>query len=472
MRAKGSSLAVAAAFVAGAIGMWSGAGIAWAEIQPAAAHATSAGLPDFSALVARVGPAVVNITTTAAAAGDAQQQAPFDPNDPLYQFFRRFQIPVPRPLPEHGIGSGFIISPDGYILTNAHVVDNATDVNVKLTDRREFKAKVVGKDDRTDVALLKIDASGLPTLTMGDPSKVKVGQWVVAVGSPFGFDNSVTAGIVSAKSRSLNGAYVPFIQTDVPVNPGNSGGPLFNMDGEVIGINSQIYSRTGGYMGLSFAIPIDIAMHVKDDLQRYGKVSHGRIGVVIQSVDQDLAQSFGLKKPMGALVSSVDEQGPAAHAGIKQGDIIIAFDGKTIENSTDLPRLVGETKPGQPAKLRIWRDGSEHELNLTVGAMPDEQLASSGGPGESNAGKLGLAVRPLSKEEKEQMHVASGLMVEHSSGAAAKAGIQPGDVVLALGDKPVSSPEELRKLVDKAGKHVALLVQREETKTYISVDIG
>ncbi|MCC6209199.1 MAG: PDZ domain-containing protein, partial [Gammaproteobacteria bacterium] len=265
---------------------------------------------------------------------------------------------------------------------------------------------------------------------------------------------------------------VPFIQTDVPVNPGNSGGPLINMNGEVIGINSQIYSRTGGYMGLSFAIPIDIAMHVRDDLQKYGKVSHGRIGAMIQDVNQDLAQSFGLKKPTGALVSSVEANSPAARAGLKQGDIVLAFNGKPIDQSSDLPRAVGEMKPGQRTTMRVWRDGGEHELSVTVGSLPDEKTASADNSGSATSGKLGLAVRPLSKDEREQLHVAGGVIVERSSGAAAKAGIQPGDVVLALGNKAVSSPDELRRLAESAGKRVALLVQREDSKAYVTIDIG
>ena len=441
--------------------------------QPPAAQTPlvqGSALPDFSGLAAQAGPAVVNISVTKTVATSGQV-LPFDQNDPFFQFFKRFQ--VPQQSPAHGIGSGFVISPDGYILTNAHVVSGATEVNVKLTDRREFKAKVIGTDPRTDIALLKIDAKSLPTLRIGDASKVKVGQWVVAMGSPFGFENSVTAGIVSAKSRTLpDSGYVPFIQTDVAVNPGNSGGPLFNLNGEVIGINSQIYSQTGGYMGLSFAIPIDVAMHVESQLQHTGKVTHGRLGVTIQEVNQNLAESFGLKKPEGALVSAVEEHSPAARAGIKSGDIILAFDGKTIDQSSTLPLLVGDMKPGQIAAVRIWRKGGERTLNVTVGAAPADEVASAETPSGNNSGRLGLVVRPLTSDEQEQLHSKNGLVVEEAGGAAAQAGVESGDVILALNDQPVRSVGELRHLLEKSGKHVALLVQRNDSKIYVPVDLG
>jgi len=442
---------------------------------PVAAQSTAlrgAALPDFSGLAEQAGPAVVNISVTKTVA-TAGTPLPFDENDPFFEFFKRFQVPMPQQSPARGIGSGFIVSPDGYILTNAHVVSGATEVDVKLTDRREFKAKVVGSDKRSDIALLKIGASNLPTVRVGDPSKVRVGQWVVAMGSPFGFENSVTAGIVSAKSRSLPAdSYVPFIQTDVAINPGNSGGPLFDLDGEVIGINSQIYSQTGGYMGLSFAIPIDVAMQVKDQLQRYGKVTHGRLGVTVQQVDQNLAESFGLKKAAGALVSAVDEGSPAARAGIKSGDIILSFDGKAIEESSALPGLVGGMKPGQIASLRIWRDGAERTLNVTVGAAPADRVASAAEPSGNNSGRLGVVVRPLTSDERDQLHAKAGLVVEEAGGAAAKAGVRPGDVILALNDQPVKSAGELRHLLGKSGKHVALLVQRNDSKVYVPVDLG
>ena len=428
--------------------------------------------PDFSQLAEQAGPAVVNISVTKPVSAAAAELLPFDENDPLFGFFRHFQLPVPKQAPMRGFGSGFIVSPDGYILTNAHVVDGAKQVDVKLTDRREFTAKVVGTDRNSDIALLKIEAKDLPVVRIGHSQDIKVGQWVVAMGSPFGFENSVTAGIVSAKSRSLPGeGYVPFIQTDVAVNPGNSGGPLFDLNGEVIGINSQIYSQTGGYMGLSFAIPIDVAMHVKDQLQKYGKVTRGRIGVAIQPVNQILAQSFGLAKPEGALVSSVDDEGPAARAGIKAGDVILAWNGKAVDESAMLPVLVADTAPGQIAQVRGWRDGKERTVGVTVGSMPNEKVASSENPA-TNSGKLGLVVRPLTAEERSQLHAGAGLVVEDAGGAAAAAGVQPGDVILALNNQPVRSVGQLRRLLDQAGKHVALLVQRDAARLYVPIDLG
>jgi len=483
MKQRTLSKAVLAALFPVLIAGCSSDGIAAAssKIEPAAAvqapgtqssGAQMRALPDFSDLAAQAGPAVVNISVTKTISGVAQS-LPFDENNPFFQFFKRFQVPMPQQMPSHGIGSGFIISPDGYILTNAHVVNGASEVSVKLTDRRELTAKVVGTDPRTDVALLKIDATNLPTLRIGDPSQVKVGQWVVAMGSPFGFENSVTAGIVSAKSRSLpDSGYVPFIQTDVAVNPGNSGGPLFNLNGEVIGINSQIYSQTGGYMGLSFAIPIDVAMHVENQLQHYGKVTHGRIGVTVQEVNQNLAQSFGLNKPEGALVSAVEEGSPAARAGFKSGDIVLAFNGKTVDRSSTLPLIVGDMKPGETAAARIWRDGSERTLNVTVGAAPSEQTASADSSPANNSGKLGLVVRPLNSEEREQLHSRGGLVVEQAAGAAAKAGVQAGDVILALNNEQVRSVAQLRHLLDKTSGHVALLVQRDNAKIYVPVNLG
>ena len=432
---------------------------------PATAAARLPG-PDFSRLVEQVGPAVVNISVTQRMQPAAAQGLPFDKDHPFYEFFRRFegpQGPMPQPAPRQGVGSGFIVSPDGYILTNAHVVDGAKEVDVKLTDRREFVAKVVGRDEKSDVALLKIDAKDLPSVRIGDPEEVKVGQWVVAMGSPFGFENSVTAGIVSAKSRSLGDGYVPFLQTDVAVNPGNSGGPLFDLEGNVVGINSQIYSRTGGYMGLSFAIPIDVAMHVKDELQAHGKVTRGRIGVTIQPLNQSLARSFGLEKPQGALVSSVEDGGPAARAGLKPGDVILGWNGAEVEEGTRLPALVARTSPGESAKARIWRDGKERTLEIRVGAMPGEgaAVAAAAGPA-GDAGKLGLTLRPGE----------SGLVVEQAAGAAAEAGVRAGDVVLALNHKPVKSVDELRAALEDAGKNVALLVQRGEARMYVPVETG
>jgi len=346
---------------------------------PAQITASPAGraLPDFSALVEQTGPAVVNISVVQKAAAATPMQG-LDPNDPFYEFFRRFQIPAPHAEPQEGVGSGFIISPDGYILTNAHVVDSANEVTVRLTDKREFKAKVVGVDRRTDVALIKISASGLPTVKIGNSSRVKVGEWVAAIGSPFGFENSVTAGIVSAKSRALpDENFVPFLQTDVAINPGNSGGPLFNMAGEVIGINSQIYSRTGGYMGLSFAIPIEVAMKVKDDLQQYGKVSRGRLGVAVQPLSKQLADSFGLKDTQGALVNRVERASPAEKAGVAPGDVILAVNDSAIEQPADLVRAIGNARPGQSITLKLWRRGATRELGVKLAEMTPEKSAAA-----------------------------------------------------------------------------------------------
>ena len=349
---------------------------------PPAVHATAAPaavatpaattqLPGFSWIVEKYGPAVVNVSVEGKAAAAAPEMPGLDPNDPFYEFFKRFQGPMPRGrMPMHGQGSGFIVSADGRILTNAHVVDGAQEVTVKLTDKREFKAKVVGVDRQTDVAVLKIEATNLPTVQMGNSTETKVGEWVLAIGSPFGFENSVTAGIVSAKARALpDESLVPFIQTDVAVNPGNSGGPLFNMKGEVIGINSQIFSETGGYQGLSFAVPVEVAAKVQDQLVAHGKVTRGRMGVTIQNVNQALAESFGLSKPMGALVSSVEKGSPAEKAGIEPGDVIVKFDGKDVADSAQLPARVAEMKPGASAKLEIIRKGSTKEINVTVGEL-------------------------------------------------------------------------------------------------------
>jgi serine protease Do len=442
------------------------------QIQTSAASA----LPDFSALVEQNGPAVVNISTTTAPVRTQMQlpQIPGDPGDQIQEFFRRFQIPMPQgDSIRKGVGSGFIVSADGYILTNAHVVDDANEVTVKLTDNREFKAKVIGVDRRTDVALVKIDARNLPTVRIGDASKARVGQWVAAIGSPFGLENTVTAGIISAKSRSLpDETYVPFIQTDVAINPGNSGGPLFNMAGEVIGINSQIYSRTGGYMGLSFAVPIDVAMKVKTDLQKYGKVSRGRLGVTIQGVSQELADSFGLKKVQGALVSAVEAKSPADKAGVKTGDIILAVDGRTIENSIDLPRVIGETRPGTAVTLKVWRQGETRELTASLGEAPAEKVARADSESKTKPSKLGLSLRPLTDEERKQIEAESGLFVEQSEGPAARAGVQAGDVILAFNNQPVKSVDQLRRLVERSRGSVALLIQREGNKIYVPIRLS
>jgi serine protease Do len=352
------------------------------------------------------------------------------------------------------------------------VVDGAQEVNVKLTDRREFKAKVLGVDKQSDVAVLRISAKNLPVVQIGNPANTKVGEPVVAIGSPYGFENTVTAGIVSAKSRSLpDDTYVPFIQTDVAVNPGNSGGPLFNLRGEVIGINSQIYSQTGGYQGLSFAVPIDVAMKVEQQLVATGKVTRGRLGIAVQEVDQSLADSFKLPKPEGALVNSVEDGGPAAKAGLQPGDVILQINGVHIDRSGDLPEQVADIKPGTTVPLQVMRQGKPVTLSVTVGAAKDAKVASSD-KAAPNQGRLGLAVRPLQPEEKRQSGLAGGLVVMDASGPAAKVGIQPGDVILSLNGTPVSSVQELRTLVDRAGKHVALLVQRDDTKIFVPVDLG
>ena len=467
---------------------------------PAAAPATAPaagryGLPDFSALVEQVGPAVVNISVTqkVGRSGATSGEDAFA-GDPFYDFLRRFGVPVPGMpgngggrmpgngggrMPEQiqqGVGSGFIVSPDGYVLTNAHVVDGASEVTVKLTDKRDFKAKVVGVDKRTDVALLKIDAAGLPFVRTGDAERTKVGEWVIAMGSPFGFENTVTAGIISAKARRLpDENYVPFIQTDVAINPGNSGGPLFNLAGEVIGINSQIYSRSGGFMGISFAIPIDVAMKVKDQLQKYGKVSRGRLGVAIQGLDAELAQNFGLDKPVGALVASVENGSPAEKAGLAPGDVVLGVNGQKVDNSADLPRIIGEQKPGSVVRLSIWRDRKARDINVTLGEQAGEKLAAMGGAerkSESASGKLGLTGRALTAQEASRLGVPGGVVVEGLSGPAAKSGLQPGDVIIGVNNQPITGIEQFRKLLDAAGNRFALLIQRGGSRIFLPVRIG
>ncbi|TDN68573.1 DegQ family serine endoprotease [Paraburkholderia sp. BL10I2N1] len=459
-----------------------------AAMMPAEAAAKT-GIPDFSGLVETYGPAVVNISAKHVVKQTAQRsgngaQLPMDPSDPLYQFYRHFFGGIPgqggpgaggddQPdTPSASLGSGFIISGDGYILTNAHVVDGANVVTVKLTDKREFKAKVVGADKQSDVAVLKIEAGNLPTVKIGDPRQSKVGQWVVAIGSPYGFDNTVTSGIISAKSRSLpNENYTPFIQTDVPVNPGNSGGPLFNLQGEVIGINSMIYSQTGGFQGLSFAIPISEAMKVKDDLVATGHVSRGRLGVAVQSVNQSLANSFGMKTPQGALVSSVDSSGPAAKAGLQPGDVILSVNGTPVADSSDLPSQVASLKPGTSADVQVWRDKATKTLKVTIGALSDAKVASKDTPAEEQ-GRLGVAVRPLTPEEKSSASLSHGLLVQQAGGPAASAGIQPGDVILAVNGRPVTSIDQLKQMVAKAGDSIALLIQRDDAQIFVPVDLG
>lgn len=431
-------------------------------------------LPDFTELVEKHGAAVVNISTTQSARHGATPQIPqLDENDPFFEFFRRFiPNPGPREFQSQSLGSGFIISNDGYILTNAHVVDAADDVTVRLTDKREFKAKVIGADRRTDVALIKIEAGGLPVVQFGDPGRLKVGEWVVAIGSPFGFDNTVTAGIVSAKGRSLpQENFVPFIQTDVAVNPGNSGGPLFNMKGEVVGINSQIYSRTGGFMGLSFAIPIDVANGIAQQLRTTGKVTRGRIGVVIQPVTKELADGFGLGKPQGALVNSVEKGGPADKAGIEAGDVILSFDGKSVASSEDLPRVVGGTKPGSKVSVRVWRNKAARELQVTVAELTDDRRtqARGGKPQPPAAAQYGMSLSDLTDGQRKELKIEGGVLVDNVQGVAARAGIRRGDVILAVNNQDVKSVDQFRELLSNfdKGRIVALLVRRGGNSLYI-----
>ncbi|HRH14825.1 MAG TPA: DegQ family serine endoprotease [Azonexus sp.] len=441
--------------------------------QPVAA--AGAALPDMSGIVARNSPSVVNISVSGTRkAGSRGPKSPqFDDDDSIPDFLRRFGGPQNRgDAPARGLGSGFIVSPDGTILTNAHVVDGAEEVIVKLTDKREFKAKVLGLDTASDVAVLKIDAKDLPAVRIGSAANTRVGEWVLAIGSPFGFESSASAGIVSAFSRSLpDGSYVPFIQTDVAVNPGNSGGPLFNMAGEVIGINSQIYSRSGGYQGLSFAIPIEVAMNVEKQIVTHGKVQRGRLGVGIQEVNQSLADSFGLKKPAGALVGSVEKDSPAAKAGLEPGDVILSINGKEIASSNELPAIVSSMKPGEQAKLQVWRKGETRPVDVAVGTFDDEKLASNDAP-EAAKGRLGVVVRPLTPEEQRRSDVSNGVVVQNVAGAAAKAGIQPGDIVIAVNGEAISSTEQLRSLISKAGKRIAVLVDRGNARIFIPVDLG
>lgn len=450
------------------------------SIEPKSANAATAAaaavaLPNFTALVKKEGPAVINISTTQKTRlrGVPSHDFPgLSPDDPFYEFFRRFAPggQLPREFRSQSLGSGFIISRDGYILTNAHLVENADEVTVRLTDKREFKARVVGADKRSDVAVLKISATDLPVVSIGDSSKLEVGEWVVAIGSPFGFTNSVSQGIVSAKGRSLPGEkIVPFIQTDVPINPGNSGGPLFNMNGEVVGVNSQIYSRSGGYMGLSFAIPIDLAMKVKDELLKHGAVRRGRLGVSIQDVTQEHAKSFDLAKAGGALITWVEKEGPADRADLEIGDIILKFDGKDLASADDLVRAVAEAAPGSSVKLELWRNGTAREVTVKLGEAEIDRAAQAERPQDKavEAGHLGLALRELSRDERQELHTDGFLEVEAVEGVAAESGIRPGDIIIAVNSQRVSSIEQFRAARAKAGKHVSLLVERDGGRIFI-----
>jgi serine protease Do len=484
MKTISSAKNILSVMILGAVGAFFTPAIIGAS-SPAFA-ASVAGLPDFTDLVDRVGPAVVNIRTTEKV--KPGQATPGGDDEEMQEFFRRFfGVPIPprqqppqrgrKPTPPQeedaprGVGSGFIISADGYVMTNAHVVDGADDVYVTLTDKREYKAKIIGADKRTDVALVKIEGSNLPRLTMGDSNKIRVGEWVLAIGSPFGLDNTVTAGIVSAKARDT-GDYLPLIQTDVAVNPGNSGGPLLNMRGEVIGINSQIYSRSGGYMGISFAVPIDEAMRISDQLKTTGKVTRGRIGVQIGEVTKDVAESLGLTRAQGALVQRVEPASPAEKGGVEAGDIILKFNGIAIERSSDLPRLVGGTKPGTRATVTVWRKGVNRDLPLTITEMEAEKVVKKEDKKikpEQAVNTLGLAVSELTDAQKKELKLDGGAVVDAAEGAAARAGLRPGDVILRVNNTDVKDARQFNALVSRLEprKTAVLLVRRGDSSQFI-----
>jgi serine protease Do len=445
-----------------------------------AGTASAADLPDFTELVENNAPAVVNISTVGEARSDRRSRGR---NDELEEFFRFFGPPGSRggapSIPSRSLGSGFIISDDGYILTNNHVVEGASEIVVRLSDRRELVAELVGSDVRSDLAVLKVTADGdLPTVKLGRSDGLKVGAWVLAIGSPFGFDYSVTAGIVSAKGRSLptaqNENYVPYIQTDVAINPGNSGGPLFNLKGEVIGINSQIYSNSGGFMGVSFAIPIDVAMEVVDQLRTDGRVSRGWLGVVIQDVNRDLAESFGLDRPYGALISKVYPDTPAAEGGLREGDVITKFNGRSIERSSELPHYVGRMKAGSVAKVQLMRDGKKVNLNVKVGELADlREDGSRPIVGAAGGGRLGLVVASLSDEELARFDIEAGVRVTQVDGAAAEAGLQAGDIITSLNHRSIDSPETLAEVSEKltGGRSVPVLVLRAGNPLFLPLKV-
>ena len=461
-------------------------GVLW--FSPAVPAQVGKGLPDFTELYEQQGPAVVSIDVTQKSRRSVMPELSED--DPFYEFFRRFgqiprNTPRPRDFEQQSTGSGFILSADGYVLTNAHVVDDASEVSVKLTDKREFKAKVIGTDKRTDVALLKIEATGLPKVTIGDPEKLKVGEWVAAIGKPFGLENTITAGIVSAKGRELpNENLVSYIQTDVPINPGNSGGPLFNLKGEVVGVNSMIYSRTGGSMGLAFAIPIDVAINVTKQIQEKGRVTRSRIGVQIQEVSRETADAFGLAKASGALVNSVEKGGPADKAGVEQGDIIVKADGRNVSSSAELPRIITAVKPGTRIVLQVWHKGAIKDINVTVaelkedeGARPVRRPPPEKDKEKAKPNRMGLVLSDLSEEQKKELEIKNGVGVEEISGTA-RGDIQPGDVILALITRGTTiearSAEQLNAQIAKAekGSSVTFLLKRGERQFYSTIKLG
>jgi serine protease Do len=450
-------------------------------------NAQAEALPDFTTLVEQASPAVVNISTTQKLPDRlaVQGQMPdLEGLPPMFRDFFEHNMPRSPSSPKgdrkreaQSLGSGFIISDDGYVLTNNHVIEDADEIVVRLSDRSELKAKLVGTDPRTDVALLKIDGKNLPTVKLGDSDKLKVGEWVLAIGSPFGFDHSVTKGIVSAKGRSLpNDTYVPFIQTDVAINPGNSGGPLFNMNGEVVGINSQIFTRSGGFMGLSFAIPIDVAMDVANQLKKDGKVSRGWLGVVIQEVNKDLAESFGLDKPAGALVAQVMDNGPAAKGGLQVGDVILSLNGKPIDMSADLPHLVGGMKDGDKATLDVIREGKRKSLTVTVGALPDEdpQISAKAGA-ERSSNRLGVSVTDLTADQKKTLDLKGGVVIKDvQDGPAALIGLQPGDVITHLNNQAIGSAKEFTDVAQSLPKNrsVSMRVLRQGRASFITFKLA
>ena len=443
-------------------------------------------LPDFTELAEKQGPSVVNISVTQVVQGNGNPFAGFQDDEQFNELFRRFGLPVPgaprgqapqQEFKSQSLGSGFIISSDGYVLTNAHVINAADEVIVKLSDKREFKAKIIGSDRRTDVALLKIDATGLPKVSIGDPNQLKVGEWVAAIGSPFGLENTMTAGIVSAKGRALpQENFVPFIQTDVAINPGNSGGPLFNLKGEVVGINSQIYSRSGGSMGLSFAIPIDVAMDVSSQLKSGGKIARGWLGVSIQEITKDLADSFGMKNTNGALVAGVEKSGPADKGGLAAGDVILKFDGKAINSSSDLPRAVGGVKPGKSVNVEVLRKGATKTLSVVVAEAPndkDDVSSPSKGATKPEVNRIGLILNELTPQQKKKLNGKNGLLVTDSQGASALAGVRRGDIVLGINNAEVATVEQFNKTLSGIlnGKTVAVLVLRGESTLYVPIKV-